>query len=237
MENLILNFKINSMKFIIKNHEHKIKKNNVIKIKILSLTALFICLLSCNENDENTEIINVEYETITNLHAAQQGGQGSGQDISGEFTKFDFSTGQTTTSGTEWDIAFRATTIIVNGGVSLGTVDEPDRTGNAGAYIIDGTFASVEEVNTSLITQDSDSGYAIPTGSGNGWYLYNSQTNIITPIVGKILIFQTRNGRYAKVEILSYYKDVPENPDSTIDLSRYYTFNYTYQPNEGVTTF
>ena len=60
------------MKFIIKNHEHKIKKNNVIKIKILSLTALFICLLSCNENDENTEIIDVEYETITNLNLNQE---------------------------------------------------------------------------------------------------------------------------------------------------------------------
>ena len=41
----------------------------------------------------------------------------------------------------------------------------------------------------------------------------------------------------AKVEILSYYLGAPENPDAFTDPSRYYTFNYVYQPNEGATTF
>ena len=48
-----------------------------------------------------------------------------------------------TTSETDWDIAFRATTIAVNGGVVTGTVDEPVRNGEAGATIVNGTFASV----------------------------------------------------------------------------------------------
>ncbi|MAK01773.1 MAG: hypothetical protein CMC17_04480, partial [Flavobacteriaceae bacterium] len=49
--------------------------------------------------------------------------------------------------------------------------------------------------------------------------------------------FRTRDGKFAKVEILSYYLGAPENPDAFADQSRYYTFNYVYQPNEGVTEF
>ncbi len=207
-------------------------------IKLFTLLTLFIGFSACSSDDgESTPLLEVESETFSNLHAPQEGGQGTGQDVSGTFIKFDFSTGQTTTSDTEWDIAFRGTSIIVNGGVSLGTNDEPERTGNAGAYIADGTFASIIEVNTSLIVQDSDTGYAISSGSGNSWYLYNPQVFLITPIAGKILVFRTRDGKYAKVEILSYYENAPDNPDAMTDAGRYYTFNYVYQPNEGVTTF
>ena len=39
------------------------------------------------------------------------------------------------------------------------------------------------------------------------------------------------------MEILSYYKDAPENPDAYTDETPYYTFNFVYQPNEGVTSF
>ncbi|XLS28866.1 HmuY family protein [Flavobacteriaceae bacterium M23B6Z8] len=190
---------------------------------------------ACSSDDEGPRLEAVESQQISNLHAPQQGGQG--EPISGAFTKFDFSTGQITTSETEWDIAFRGTTIIVNGGTSLGTTDEPDRNGNAAAYIASGTFASVTEVDDALFKQDSGTGYAIPSGSGNGWYLYNPQAFLITPIAGKILVFRTRDNRFAKVEILSYYENAPENPDVMVDEGRYYTFNYVYQPNAGINTF
>ncbi|WP_445732154.1 HmuY family protein [Mariniflexile sp.] len=204
-------------------------------IQLVTLVTLFIGFTSCNSDDNTTPLLEVESQNISNLYAPQEGGQG--QPVSGQFAKFDFATGQTTTSGTEWDIAFRGTTIIVNGGVSLGTTDEPERTGNAAAYIANGTMASITDVDASLFTQDSNTGYAIASGSGNGWYLYDSQANLITPIAGKILVFKTRNGNYAKVEILSYYKDAPSNPKVAVDEGRYFTFNYVYQPNEGVITF
>ena len=93
-------------------------------------------------------------------------------------------------------------------------------------------------VDTSLITQDSSEGYAIASGSGNGWDTYTGPpTYLISPTPGKILVFRTRDGKYAKMEILSYYLGAPENPDAFSDPSRYYTFNYVYQPNEGVTGF
>ena len=50
--------------------------------------------------------------------------------------KFDFVTGEKSTSETEWDIAFRGTTICINGGTSTGTADEPVRNGNAGAVVV-----------------------------------------------------------------------------------------------------
>ena len=161
-----------------------------------------------------------------------------GQPISGPFTKFDFDTGMETDSETDWDIAFRATDIIVNGGSSMGTIDEPTRNGDGGAYIAMGTMADVTEVDVSMFAQDSENGYAIMSGSGNGWYTYTGPpTFLVTPTAGRILVFKTADGKFAKVEILSYYQGAPDSPDALTDQSRYYTFNYVYQPNSGETTF
>ncbi len=203
---------------------------------LLSMLFLLLAITSCSNDDDGPSLVAIESETIENLHAPQSGGQG--QPISGTFTKFDFESGQATTSDTDWDIAFRGTTIIVNGGTSQGTTDEPTRSGNAAAYITSGTLVSVTTVNSASFIQDSASSLAIPTGSDNGWYNYaGAPTFLVTPIAGKVLVFRTRDGKYAKVEILSYYKDAPSNPDAMVNESRYYTFNYVYQPNAGVETF
>ena len=203
--------------------------------KHLTILIISLAMVSCSDDTDPINTLPVTAETVTNLFAPQQGGQG--QPISGPFTYFDFASGQVTNSPTEWDIAFRGTTIIVNGGSSLGTIDEPERSGNAAAYIATGTFDAVNTVNEGNFVQDSDAGYAIPSGSGNGWYLYDPQAMLVSPIAGKVLVFKTRDGKYAKMEILSYYKDAPENPDAFTDEIRYYTFNYAYQPNEGETSF
>ena len=203
-------------------------------IKFLTIALAITSFIACDsDSDDLLPIVSI---TVEDLHAPQEGGQG--QPISGLFTKFDFDTGMETDNETDWDIAFRATDIIVNGGTSMGTTDEPTRSGDAGAYITTGTMADVTEVDVNLFTQDSESGYAIISGSGNGWYTYaGPPTYLITPTPGRILVFKTADGKYAKVEILSYYEGAPENPDAFVDQSRYYTFNYVYQPNEGEITF
>lgn len=205
-------------------------------IKLL-LLAIFIGFSSCsNDDNDDTPLLQIESELVTNLHAPQVGGidqMGNPVPISGEFTKLDFSTGTTTASDTDWDIAFRGTSIIVNGGVSMGTTDEAERTGNAAAYLATGTMASVVSVDTSSLEQDSVNGYVL-----SNWYTYaGPPTHLISATAGKILVIRTRGGKYAKIEILSYYKDAPDNPDAFMDEERYYTFNYVYQPNEGETTF
>ena len=205
-------------------------------IKYLSIIALFFAFSSCSSDDETITVLPVESELIQNLHAPQEGGQGL--PVYGDFVKFNFATGQMTTSETNWDIAIRGTIILINGGEKTGIDDEPNRTGNGSAYIANGTMSSVTTVETSRLREDAVNAQAIPTGSGTGWYIYaGAPTHLITPITGKILVFKTHDGRYAKMEILSYYKDAPADPDAFEDFDKYYTFNYVYQPNEGDTTF
>ena len=203
-------------------------------IKLFILSLVLITFHNCDDDDP--VLLDTVSTTVEDLHAPQEGGQG--QPISGLFAKFDFESGLQTESDSEWDVAFRGTSIIVNGGTSLGSADEPERTGDAGVYIFDGTMTEMTAVETSLIIQDSADGYAIISGSGNGWYTYaGAPTYLISPTPGKILVFRTRDGKYAKMEILSYYLGAPENPDAMSDPGRYYTFNYVYQPNEGVLEF
>ena len=193
------------------------------------ILILFIFLFSCSNDDEIILLDNIQ-GSITNLHAPQTGGMG--QPIGGDFTKFSFETGSATTSETNWDIAFRGTMIIVNGGEKIGTNDEPERTGTSAIGIVDGTFDMITTAEGSGFKQDFSGNPAIPTGSGKGWYNYSGPpTFVITPIPGKILVVKTGKKTYAKMEILSYYENAPSNPNFMRDKSRYYSFNYTYNPN------
>jgi hypothetical protein len=192
-------------------------------ILFLSLTVLFA---SCSKDDTPTVVELLKTKTFSNLNAPQSDGAGT---PSGAFTKFSFSQNATVTNDS-WDIAFRGTTIIVNGGSAIGITDEPTRTGSGAVSIVSNTLQKVTTIpGASTFKQDAAKTYAIPTGSGNGWYNYNSSTHIISPLAGKIFIVKTHDGKYAKMEIMSYYKDAPANPTLTT-LSRYYTFKYVYQP-------
>lgn len=200
------------------------------------LMVLFVGLLISSCSDEEDIVVDpdpIVAETFLNLYAPQQGGQGTGEPVSGEYIKFSFSEGEIVT-GENWDIAFRGLTILVNGGEKY-LDDEPARTGNAGIYFASGTFNEIETVHTEEFQQDSGEGLAITTGTG--WYNYNFENHIVTPIPGKIIVVRTHDGKYAKMEIISYYKDNPDPIESEVHQPRHYTFNYVYQPNEGTTTF
>lgn len=123
---------------------------------------------------------------------------------------------------TKWDIAFNATTIIGNSGIS--------GPGTVGIQMYTGLFESLSYVPELGYLQDAASSYAISTGSGNGWYNYNSTTHVISAIPGRVLIVKTNDNTYAKIEIISYYLNAPISPVNT-DASRYYTFRYSYQGN------
>lgn len=195
---------------------------------ILVVAFVGLIMTSCDDNDGPT-LEPVVSEQAINIEAPQAGGAGQGP-ISGEFTKFSFKTGGVVTD-TSWDIAFRGTTILVNGGAAIGLADEPTRTGSAALAIENGTLGSVLEAPIAAsFKQDAADVYALATGSGNGWYTYNPQVNQISPIAGIVLVIETNDGHYAKMEIISYYKDLdPSNPAN----GRFYTFNYVYNPNVG----
>ncbi len=169
---------------------------------------------------------------IKNLYAKQSSDYTTNPpSVTGEYIKFSFKKGAIT-EGNDWDIAFRGTSILVNGG-SATLEDQPARSGKSGAYITTGTMNEITKVETGKLKQDDKKdGLAITTGSGNGWYNYNPSNHVISPIAGKIIVIKTADGNYAKMEILSYYKN-----NIASEGSQYYTFNYVYQPISGETSF
>lgn len=206
-------------------------KNKFLKLSVLAL-AIFASSCS-NDDDETQQSTTLETITVSNLYAPQTGGQG--QPVGGAFTKFSFSENAIVTSD-NWDIAFRGTTILVNGGTQIGITDEPTRTGIGAVSIVNNTLDAVTTFPAaSSFAQDGAMAYAIPTGNGNGWYTYDAATNIISPMAGKVFVVKTHDGKYAKFEILSYYKDAPATPTAA-SPTRYFTFNFAYQPN-SITRF
>ncbi|MFP9100144.1 HmuY family protein [Flavobacterium sp. RHBU_24] len=202
---------------------------NIFITAFLAASALLVS--SCSGDDDVAAPAGpqaVETVTVSNFFANQTGGQGGAS--GGSFAKFSFSQNAAVT-GDDWDIAFRGTTLLINGGDKIGIDDEPARTGTGAASIVTGTYNSVTQVPaTAVFTQDGPDTYAIPIGSDNGWYIYDSTNHLITPKAGRILLIKTHDGKYAKMEILSYYQNAPANP--TIDSpSRYFTFKFAYQPD------
>lgn len=168
--------------------------------------------------------------TINELNASNYSVDPQSGTLSGDFIKFNFEVADTV-SGDNWDVAFRGTTIIVNGGASS-QADHPDRLGNAAVYIIDGTLDDITSVDTSLLMQDGTTSTAIIDDfgfTGMGWCTYNQSTHVITPIPGKVLVFRTHDNQYAKVEILNFY-DTP----MTSPYGGFYTFNYVYKKGGGI---
>ncbi len=128
----------------------------------------------------------------------------------------------TDTMTTKWDLAFATTKIRTNSGTS--------GPGQGGAIVLSSAdFDTVSQAPYSGYSYDTTATQlAIRTGSDNGWYHYNFATNIVTPIVGRVLLIRTADAKYAKVQIVSYYKGAPLTPTQT-DQPRFYTFKYVYQ--------
>ncbi|SKC60984.1 HmuY family protein [Ohtaekwangia koreensis] len=200
----------------------------VFNLNVALLFFAFVLITSCDDDDEN-EVTKLEATATVDLDAVS----------SSKFTLFSFEdnavVANTDSISTKWDIGFRGTTIILNGGTS--------GPGLASGQIVSGIFDELLEAPATGYASDSES-KAI-TGSG-GWYTYTGTTAVpnhaILPIAGKVLVLKTADGKYVKMEIISYYKGNPDTTTSTFaDLntrpaSRYYTFNFIYQP-DGTTNF
>lgn len=121
------------------------------------------------------------------------------------FTYFSFSTGAVVADSTAaWDLAFRGTTITVKGSSQLLTT------------------------NFDSLSLAPDAGYA--PGNVAAWYDYSGPPNhLVTPKPGTVLVVKTADGKFAKLELSSYYKGAPETPDGLSDTSKYFTFRYAYQ--------
>jgi HmuY protein len=178
--------------------------------------------------------------TVKNLPADTIiGVAASGQPFgAGKYAFFSLETNQWVSNAdsatAKWDLAFSGTTIRVNN-VTSGP-------GTGGAFVYVGTFDALSSVPADSVfkVDNHPVSYAITRGSGKGWYNYDGANNLLTPIPGRVLVVKTASGKYAKLEVLNYYRGgITPSATATdavkINEQRYYTFRYTYQAGGGKT--
>ncbi|GAA4784430.1 HmuY family protein [Olivibacter ginsenosidimutans] len=192
------------------------------KMMLLALIGFAAFATSCSKDDDNgpapeseLEVVQVKDLDGTKKQVVKDK---DGNDVEvAASVYYDFSAGKEVDStSTTWDIKFNSTNLELGNGAT--------------AQLVSGVFSE-------LVTAPSD-GYS--TEAIKTWYNYTNMTepqHAILPKPGTIIVLKTHDGKYVKVEIISYYKG---NPDTTTaafaDLStrpaaRFYTFNYVVQPD------
>lgn len=193
------------------------------KVNFIALAMLALPLFTACTNDEDTEPeVEEELEAVLVEDLYAPGAQSGGT----EFLYYSLENNVVVDSKEEnWDIAFKGTTIIVNGGIS----------GNGSAkatFLTESIFDELNEIPSSVeFNVDTDQSMAIPTGSGNGWYQYDNTTHIITPLAAVVILVKTNAGNYAKLEMISYYEGNPAYEEIDPYAGGYITFRYMLQPN------
>lgn len=215
---------------------------------LFSLSFLFFATIVFFSCDDETTLQPVVSQTIRDLNADyaplvfNPNGPPTRPGETGKYTLFNFKTGEivpnTELNTTNWDIGFRATSIIFNSGssgpgtvvgqIQNGIFDEINEAPETG-YGSDNATATPPQFVISTSPQ-------IPGSSSltNQWWRNggSNTSTIVTPIAGRIIFVRTGD-RFVKMEILSYYKGAPASPNNVTDPDRHYTFRYVYQPNEG----
>jgi HmuY protein len=222
-------------------------KKELMKTVIFLFKSLLRCLIclgfmasfySCSNNDPASVALTAIIYKNLNADYAPVALNPSGLQIrpkqTNKFTFFSFKTGtlvaHADSATTKWDVGFRGPTIIVNGGSS--------GKGTGKAQVLNGIFDEIATAPEDGYVADSQAdnkkpvptSYAISTEAGKGWYNLDPATGLLSPIESRVLVFQTADGNYAKMEILSYYQDAPAAPTAATK-DRFYTFRYVYQPN------
>lgn len=209
--------------------------------KIAMGLGLSIAIVACTK-DEETIVVPVSAITVKDLAADTVTGLGlDGRPKSAGTTTYyslvdNKVVASTDAASTKWDIAFSSTKILINGGTS--------GPGIGGAFVYVGLFDALKTIpaDSNFATDNANAAaFAIPLGSGKAWYTYDGLTTLVSPIAGRVLVIRTATGKFAKIEIISYYKGGVTLPASAsvndkLFKQRYYTFRYAYQPN-GSKTF
>jgi hypothetical protein len=216
---------------------------------ILTVCTVSVVFMSCKKDQVSPVAdpgafrveVNGKIATVKNLPADTIIGlTPQGQPVgAGKYSFFSLATNSwlpnSDSATNKWDLAFAGTTIRVN--------NQTSGPGNGGAYVWVGVFDNLAAVSpdSTFRLDNHPVSYAIPKGSGKGWYNYDGPTNLLTAIPGRVLVIRTASGKYAKVEILNYYKggvtpSATASDNVKLKEQRYYTFRYTFQSN-GTTTF
>ena len=207
---------------------------------IIAIAVFNVFLLSCSKYT-TTVVAPLTASTVKDLAADTIIGMtAQGQPYgAGKYTFYSLEKNSiianTDSATTKWDLAFNGTKILTNSGTS--------GTGLGGAFVQVGLFDNLKTISADSVfkTDNAPTSYAVTYGSGKGWYTYDPINNLITPLAGRVLVIRTASGKYAKVEIIAYYKGGATLATTATDAEklskqRYYTFRYIFQPN-GTKTF
>jgi len=184
------------------------------KAGLFSLTVSLI-FTSCSKDDDPTPddgSNTLEVVTVNDLDGATKG-----------YACFSLEKRQEVEeSSADWDFKISGTTISFGNGAS--------------GQLAEGILSSYSVA--------PESGYAsTDIGGSNSYYTYTNATEPQHAVLmkpGVLIIVKTGKGKYAKIEMVSYYKGNPNvnTPDFANIPTRqertpkqYYTFNYVIQPN------
>ncbi|NQV71772.1 hypothetical protein HQ496_01515 [bacterium] len=115
-----------------------------------------------------------------------------------------------------WDIAFQGTNIQVNGE----------------AQFVDSKYDELVEAPADGFLAEESGPVTLPSGGTDGWFNYDFNSHVISPIANRLIVVKTKGGQYAKLEILDYYK-VTFGDNGPAPAPRYYTFKYALQTAKG----
>lgn len=195
-------------------------------MKFLAIMAAIILFnQSCTEDDP--VFVSANSTTITNLAADPATGRdpntGAPTGTTDKFTFFRFSdssiVAHSDSATAKWDIGFKGSEIILNSGIS--------GPGEVSGFTYNGLYAELKEVPADSAFKKDASNTSLVIGKT--WYSYNPTAMTLQAKAGKTFVINTADRKYVKMEILSYYKDAPANPNAFTDKDRYYTFRYACQ--------
>jgi hypothetical protein len=185
-----------------------------LRIPVLTfLAASMLFFTACGDDTENEPVV------VPDLKITEVKDLDGSAETKKDSAFFSLALNKEVSSSEKWDIKFKGTTISVSGTAQLlqlsnGQLFETYTTAPASGFVADDI-----------------------KGSGS-WYNYTATTepqHAIIPVPGKIIVLKTTDGKYAKVEILSYYKGNPSTSSesfkelTTRPAAKTYTFRYVYQ--------
>ncbi|HBQ61649.1 MAG TPA: hypothetical protein DD671_19085 [Balneolaceae bacterium] len=205
------NLKFNSINPL-KNHSKytmQLTEHKLLVVLLFASLAFTACDSTGNDGPEPVvaemaEDIPGNVNTLSATRAPEENVEGNTETNPG-YTFFDLNTGEIIEDSTDasWDIGFGGTTLIANAGHG------------GGIQVISTGYADLQDAPAD--------GYAAET-ERSSCHDYDFNTHVITPKKDHSIVVQTPEGEFAKIEILSYYRD-----SDTENESRFFTFNYTLQ--------
>jgi len=130
-----------------------------------------------------------------------------------------------------WDIAFEHAQIKINGG----NMSNPIRTGEAKALLLNVSYEDIKEIPSlgNLKQDNNKDNFALGYRSGGQSWYYLDASLFYIPYDKKVIFVQSADKKgFAKIQVLSFYRDMPnlkgETYDSMSSREGYYTIRYQY---------